>query len=297
MGKIAKAGRTPKSAAQSRDADAAAGEEVSCFQRHTVAGEFAPFLNQTMPRDFGPCSITLNANAPPLFVNPGRYFTDLQHAQPAIVECLIVPFHLNDNPVGTLWAIKHTAGQPFDPEDARLLAGAVDTRFALFAPNASGCGGAGGYRVQADKSEDIEAILKNFPFWFAPDFAAFVGHTDRLPFDQHTLKALVAPRALLTTEGTGDLWTNPAGTLQTYVAAREVYAFLGVPDRIGIHYRPGGHEHNSQDWNALLAFADRQFFHKATARKFDQQAFPGLPRVFSWQRPDAPEPIPPRTRE
>ncbi len=168
---------------------------------------------------------------------------------------------------------------------ATLLAGAVDTRFALVAPNASGCGGAGGFRVQADKSEDIGAILKNFPFWFAPDFAAFVGHTDRLPFDQHTLKALVAPRALLTTEGTGDLWANPAGTQQTYIAAREVYEFLGVPERIGIHYRPGGHEHNSEDWNALLDFADRQFFHKATDRKFDQQAFPGLPKAFSWQRP------------
>ena len=170
---------------------------------------------------------------------------------------------------------------------ATLLAGALDTRFALVAPNASGCGGAGGYRVQAQGSEDIGAILKNFSFWFAPDFGQFVGHTDRLPFDQHTLKALVAPRALLTTEATGDLWANPAGTQQTYMAAREVYDFLGVPERIGIHYRPGGHEHNAEDWNALLDFADQQFFHKTTARKFDRQAFPGLPHAFSWQRPNS----------
>ena len=170
---------------------------------------------------------------------------------------------------------------------ATLLAGVIDTRFTLVAPNASGCGGAGGFRAQADKSEDIGAILKNFPYWFAPDFGQFIGHTDRLPFDQHTLKALVAPRALLTTEGPDDLWANPAGTQQTYEAAKEVYAFLGVPERIGIHYRPGGHAHNAQDWNALLDFADQQFFHKTPSRRFDQTPFANLPPAFSWRNPHA----------
>src|SRR5688572_5227040 len=72
-----------------------------------------------------------------------------------------------------------------------LLAGATDERIALTAPNNSGCGGAGCYRVQPADSEDIAAILKNFPFWFAPRFAQFIGHVDRLRFDQHSLKVLV----------------------------------------------------------------------------------------------------------
>ena len=38
---------------------------------------------------------------------------------------------------------------------ATLLAGAMDERIALTAPNNSGCGGAGCYRMQAPKSEDI----------------------------------------------------------------------------------------------------------------------------------------------
>ncbi|HZP82932.1 MAG TPA: hypothetical protein VFB21_14935 [Chthonomonadaceae bacterium] len=168
---------------------------------------------------------------------------------------------------------------------AALLAGAADTRIALTAPNNSGCGGAGCYRFQAEQSEDIAAILKSFPFWFQPHFADFIGHVDRLPFDQHTLKALVAPRALLSTEALGDLWANPKGTQQTYLAAKEVFAFLGAGDRIGIAFRPGKHEQNAEDWETLLDFADRQFFGKQGARRFDQLAFSDLPPVFAWKAP------------
>lgn len=157
---------------------------------------------------------------------------------------------------------------------ATLLAGAADERIALTAPNNSGCGGAGCYRLQAAKSEDIGAILKNFPFWFEPNFGKFIGQVERLPFDQHTVKALIAPRALLTTEALGDLWANPYGTQQTHVAARDVFRFLGAEDRIGIIFRLGGHEHNLADWQTLLDFADKQLFQRPMTRRFDTLAFP-----------------------
>ncbi|HLJ57753.1 MAG TPA: hypothetical protein VKT77_22140 [Chthonomonadaceae bacterium] len=170
---------------------------------------------------------------------------------------------------------------------AVLLAGATDERIALTNPNNSGCGGAGCYRFQAPNSEDIAAIHKNFPFWFQPEFGQFIGHVDRLPIDQHTVKALVAPRALLSTEGLGDLWANPEGTQQTYLAAREVYDFLGARDRIGIAYRPGPHAHSLADWTALLDFADWQLRGKAPARRFDTLAFPDSRPAFSWKAPAA----------
>ena len=163
-----------------------------------------------------------------------------------------------------------------------LLAGAMDERIALTVPNNSGCGGAGSYRYQAPKSEDIGAILKNFPYWFHPKFGRFIGHVDRLPVDQHFVKALVAPRALLSTEALGDLWANPQGTQQTHEAAKEVYRFLGAPDRIGIYFREGEHAHNHKDWTTLLDFADKVFFGKET---FDRRAFPDAPKAFSWQAP------------
>ena len=156
---------------------------------------------------------------------------------------------------------------------AALLAGATDERVAVTAPNNSGCGGAGCYRYQAGKCEDITAILKNFPFWFQPHFSDFIGKVDRLPFDQHTLKALVAPRALLTTEALGDLWANPQGTQHSHIAAKKVFDFLGVGNRLGIHFREGGHEQNLEDWKTLLDFADQQFFGKAVERHFDRLTF------------------------
>ena len=168
---------------------------------------------------------------------------------------------------------------------AAILAGATDPRVALTAPNCSGCGGSGCYKFQAPKSEDIAAITKNFPFWFAPGFTAFIGHIDRLPFDQHELKAICAPRAFFETEALGDLWANPEGSRQTYLAAREVYKFLGVPDKIGIVYREGKHEHNADDWNALLDFADQTFFNKKVTRDFNPNPFPNTPKTFEWTAP------------
>jgi len=168
---------------------------------------------------------------------------------------------------------------------AALLAGALDERVALTAPNGSGCGGAGCYRVLGEKPEDIAAITKSFPFWFHPRFREFVGHVDQLPFDQHFVKALVAPRALLSTDALGDLWANPLGTQVTYTATKPVYEFLGAGGKIGIHYRQGKHEQNAEDWAALLDFADLQFFKKTVETKFDSLPFPDAPKAFSWSAP------------
>jgi len=170
---------------------------------------------------------------------------------------------------------------------AALLAGALDERVALTVPNGSGCGGAGCYRVQPPKTEDIAAITKSFPYWFSARFPEFVGHVDLLPFDQHEVKALVAPRALLTTDGLGDIWANGPGTQATYQAAKEVFKFLGAEDKIGIHYREGKHDQLAEDFDALLAFADHLFFNKPSDVPLDKLPFPDEPKAYSWTAPDA----------
>jgi len=95
----------------------------------------------------------------------------------------------------------------------------------------------------------------------------------------------VAPRALLSTEALGDLWANPEGTQVTYLAAREVYRFLKVEERIGIWFREGEHEHSLADWQAMLDFADWQLLGKKPARAFDRLAFPAREGVYSWRCP------------
>jgi len=168
-----------------------------------------------------------------------------------------------------------------------LLAGALDERFTLVVPNGSGCGGAGCYRILGPNSESLEAITdpKRFSYWFHPQLRTFAGKIDRLPFDQHFLKALVAPRALLSTDALGDKWANPLGTQVTYQAAQEVFDFLGVPEKNGLHFREGGHDQNAEDWRALIDFADEQFFGKKTDRDFKKLPFPEAPKAFTWTAP------------
>ena len=168
---------------------------------------------------------------------------------------------------------------------AALLAGATDERIALTAPNDSGCGGAGCFRHAGPRSETLADILRSFPYWFSPGLAEYVGREDQLPFDQHSLKALVAPRALLSTEALGDLWANPTGAWQSHRAACEAYRFLGRPGRIGIWYRPGEHRHSLADWEAALDFADWQFRGKVPSRRFDDNPFPDLPPAHTWSAP------------
>jgi dienelactone hydrolase len=166
-----------------------------------------------------------------------------------------------------------------------LLAGATDERIALTAPNDSGCGGAGSYLWQGEECEKLADLVRAVPYWLAAKAAEYVDREEDLPFDQHFLKAMVAPRALLSTEALGDLWADPSGTYQTFDAAREAYRFLGAEEKIGIWYREGEHSHGIVDWKAFLDFADWQFKGIEPATRYDVNPFPEMERAFSWTAP------------
>lgn len=151
---------------------------------------------------------------------------------------------------------------------AALLAGAMDERIAMVFPNGSGTGGAGSLLFQGEGAEPIHMIVKNFPTWFSPKFADYVGHEADLPFDSHFLKALCAPRPLLCTEGMADLWANLEGLCVTHAAARDVYAFCGQnPAFLGQHFRTGPHLHSLEDWGCMLDFCDA--YYRGTALPWD----------------------------
>jgi endo-1,4-beta-xylanase len=165
---------------------------------------------------------------------------------------------------------------------AALVAGAFDERIALTVPSHSGCAGVAPFRFIFGKSEQLHNIVGAFPHWFRPDFKQFAGKVDRLPVDQHLLLALVAPRALLDTEGTKDSWTNPEGAQLTHRAARKVYDFLKAGDNISIRYRPVGHIPSTED---LLAYADHVFFRKALPRDFGALPYRERTEGFTWDMP------------
>ncbi|MBW7864800.1 MAG: hypothetical protein H3C30_10365 [Candidatus Hydrogenedentes bacterium] len=117
------------------------------------------------------------------------------------------------------------------------------------------------------------------------DFRDYAGKEAHLPFDQHFMRALIAPRPVLSTDGERDAWANPVGTQLNYLAAQPVYDFLGVSERNGIHFRPGGHDHNEIDYRALLDFADWQFFGKEPTIRFDKVPFPEKKLNVDWETP------------
>lgn len=160
---------------------------------------------------------------------------------------------------------------------ATLIAGAFDDRFALVVPNGSGCGGTGAWRFNGksvDGSEGIAEITTRFPYWFHPRLKEFVGQVDRLPFDQHSLTALVAPRALLFEEARDDQWASMNAMVRTFQATKPVYGFLNAPEKIGLNVRPGKHELGPEDWAAILDFADARLKGLKVERSFDKVPTP-----------------------
>lgn len=142
---------------------------------------------------------------------------------------------------------------------AALLAGATDTRIALTGANNSGEAGAGCFRMRGPGAETLADLVQAFPHWLSPAVREFCGREAELPFDQHLLKALISPRALICTEALGDAWANPTGTQHSHDAAAEVYCWLGAGERLAIRFREGGHSHTLQDWTTLLDFMDATF--------------------------------------
>ncbi len=168
-----------------------------------------------------------------------------------------------------------------------LCAGIYDERIAITAPNASGTGGTGSLRFfeAGQKPQRLIVHKTAYPHWWVSRFFDFGDKEERLPFDAHTAKALIAPRALINTKGRQDYWANPYGTELTYRAADKVYEWLGAKGQQGIHWREGRHAQGQEDWLALLDFADWKFFNKQPSRSFSTLAYPDAKLPVTWSVP------------
>ena len=150
-----------------------------------------------------------------------------------------------------------------------LVAGAFDDRFAFVISNNSGCSGAAVTRGKC--GEKIPDIFGHFPYWFCGNYGKYAGREDRMPFDQHFLLSLTAPRKLYVCSSEEDSWSDPVSEYLGCVAADEVYRALGLegfvyPDRlpragdvfqrgsVGYHLRGGKHYLSRYDWLQFMNF-------------------------------------------
>jgi signal transduction histidine kinase len=94
------------------------GEDV--FRWEALAGVLREHVDGTMPRNASPCGITIDRDATQLMYLPERFFPALK-IEPPIVEALLVPFHAENQPVGTVWVVTHSDNRKFDQEDERIV--------------------------------------------------------------------------------------------------------------------------------------------------------------------------------
>ena len=151
-----------------------------------------------------------------------------------------------------------------------LWAGATDPRFKVVISNNSGCGGAA--LSKRAYGETVGRINRSFPHWFNGNFKKYNEKEEALPFDQHQLIALIAPRAVYVASATEDRWADPTGEFLSVLHAQPVYDLyqkksLGVIESpapgqsvgtvTGYHLRAGKHDVTPEDWKHYLAFVKR----------------------------------------
>jgi hypothetical protein len=170
-----------------------------------------------------------------------------------------------------------------------LLAAALDQRVALVGDNQSGMAGSTPERFPVTGGETIDLMLANFTGWFTSKWSMFAGSSvNNLPFDQHELIGLVAPRAYV---GTIALqwgsWEGVVPTAEAHIAGCQVFNALGAGSNCGLFIGNTPHEMSYLYWKAIVDFADQYFYGKTPSPYYDYSSVPvsGLTTPYTWSTP------------
>jgi pimeloyl-ACP methyl ester carboxylesterase len=142
-----------------------------------------------------------------------------------------------------------------------LWAAAYDERIKAVVPISGGTGGEDPFRYTSDKyaNETVSLLTWARPHWLHPRLRFFVGRESKLPVDQNSLMALVAPRGLMLSSSVTESAGNPWGIEQAYLSARKAYEFLGARDKIALDLRYGLHAPAYRDIERYIDFFDYVF--------------------------------------
>lgn len=175
-----------------------------------------------------------------------------------------------------------------------MLAGALDERFSIVNPNETCACACSCYRVHMKgltengtewRSEQLSDLWGSFPHWMGPGMGAYTEREAELPFDEHFLKALVAPRILFQSEAAHDIWANPVGAFYTSQATQEVYRFLGCEENFYWYYRRGSHFHQIQDLEMLVNLIEHVRDGAPLSERFRRLPFPEPEKIYDWTCP------------
>ena len=161
-----------------------------------------------------------------------------------------------------------------------LIAAALDERIAATISSSAGAGGPCPWRYfsEAETGEGIELITRAFPDWFHPRLRFFVGRENKLPIDQNSLLACIAPRACLISTAHNDAVESVWAVERSFVSAREAWSLLGAHHGLRLRYRPGGHETLAEDIESYVDWLDTVFGRSA----LNPGEEPKLPSYSEW---------------
>lgn len=164
-----------------------------------------------------------------------------------------------------------------------LLAAAFDERIGAVVPSSGNSGECDPWRYTTDPfaNESIELLTGAQSHWFHPRLRFFAGREDKLPVDQNTLLALVAPRGLMLYSGYAESAGNPFGFEQAYRDALRVYRLFDREQNIWLHLRAGEHETTAADIENFVDFFDSVFKRRARPK---QETWINGYTFENWQR-------------
>jgi len=150
-----------------------------------------------------------------------------------------------------------------------LWCAAQDERFAGVGVNNSGFGGMAVTRGK--RGEQMRHLPVRIERWFCKNFLNWVDCENDMPFDQHMLGALIAPRLLAVCNAELDIWADPQSEFMALYEAGKAWELPGLPGlvapaeyppvpsqfpggRIGYSLRAGTHFMSRADWGFYLRF-------------------------------------------